>query len=413
MTLDDDGNNDGRADPGETCELDFIITNDPRAQIGYGVVGELTCDDPAVNITSAVQNFGDVYPSWTAMNTNPFVFSVSPTDPHFTEFTLTLNTASGQSFPISFDIELGRPPILVVADDGGFGIDYFYTFSFEQLGVFVDVWYQNEEEITGAELQRYDAVVWATGASASTLNSNEITALQQLLDAGGNLLFSSSNAGPDIGGTSFYSNYLHASFLDDSVGIFTLDGVSSCPFSNGTSVFLVGGTGSGNNQSLESINPANGSEIAFQYSTNSEPGGVYYAGSYKVVYLSFPLDAVSGLIGTSRNVILSNIMVWFGVPMSVEGGEKQVIPEAFALLQNYPNPFNPATRLSFTLPHDAKITLKVYNCAGQEVAALAEGLHQAGYHTAYFDGANLSSGIYIARLEAEGMVLSQKMVLLK
>ena len=79
------------------------------------------------------------------------------------------------------------------------------------------------------------------------------------------------------------------------------------------------------------------------------------------------------------------------------------IPVAFNLLQNYPNPFNPGTNLKFALPHDANITLRVFDINGREIAELVSGrFYEKGIHTYYFDSQrySLSSGIYFYQLGA-------------
>ncbi len=94
----------------------------------------------------------------------------------------------------------------------------------------------------------------------------------------------------------------------------------------------------------------------------------------------------------------------------------------FKLGQNYPNPFNPSTIITYTLPEDARVTLKVYNTLGQEVATLANNETQlAGDQEIEFNGENLPSGVYFYRLKAEktsgdgAPVLTQvkKMILVK
>jgi hypothetical protein len=78
-------------------------------------------------------------------------------------------------------------------------------------------------------------------------------------------------------------------------------------------------------------------------------------------------------------------------------------PSVYSLGQNYPNPFNPATSINFSLAVDSKVSLKVFNILGQEVAILANGLISAGTHKVSFNGSNLFSGVYFARMEAKGV----------
>ena len=92
-------------------------------------------------------------------------------------------------------------------------------------------------------------------------------------------------------------------------------------------------------------------------------------------------------------------------------------PVGWQLGAAYPNPFNPVTSINFNVPHPADVQLGVYNILGQQVAVLAEGMHTAGLHRVTFDTnagtGPLSSGIYIYRLEGDGISLVRKMMLLK
>jgi hypothetical protein len=83
------------------------------------------------------------------------------------------------------------------------------------------------------------------------------------------------------------------------------------------------------------------------------------------------------------------------------------------LLSTYPNPFNPATTLSFTLPKAGRTKVTVYDLQGREVKVLADGMMRAGEQKMTFDGSELPSGIYFARVEAGEMTATQKMMLLK
>lgn len=81
----------------------------------------------------------------------------------------------------------------------------------------------------------------------------------------------------------------------------------------------------------------------------------------------------------------------------------EIYPVSYSLEQNYPNPFNPGTIINFNLKVDSKVSLKVFNVLGQEVAQLINGAITAGNHQVDFNASMLNSGIYFYRLEAAGI----------
>jgi surface protein len=93
--------------------------------------------------------------------------------------------------------------------------------------------------------------------------------------------------------------------------------------------------------------------------------------------------------------------------------EKAELPTEFTLDQNYPNPFNPTTTIRFGLPESADVTLEVYTVLGQRVMTLVNENRSAGWHTVSFNGAGLSSGVYVYRIQAGGMVQTKKLMLVK
>ncbi len=78
-------------------------------------------------------------------------------------------------------------------------------------------------------------------------------------------------------------------------------------------------------------------------------------------------------------------------------------PSVFALAQNYPNPFNPSTTINFSLAVDSRVTLKIFDILGQEVANLINGDIAAGSHTINFNASGLNSGIYFYQIDAAGL----------
>jgi len=85
----------------------------------------------------------------------------------------------------------------------------------------------------------------------------------------------------------------------------------------------------------------------------------------------------------------------------------------FILKQNYPNPFNPSTVISYHLPITSKVSLKVYNVLGKEIAILVNEKLGAGDHEIEFDASGLPSGIYFYQLKVENYIETKKMILLR
>ena len=90
--------------------------------------------------------------------------------------------------------------------------------------------------------------------------------------------------------------------------------------------------------------------------------------------------------------------VEFGNDLQLSAHSPRTIPADFVLFQNYPNPFNPSTTISFQLPAQSKIALKIFDVLGKEVGLLLDGTHSAGIHQVQFDAHGMSSGVYFYEL---------------
>jgi hypothetical protein len=85
----------------------------------------------------------------------------------------------------------------------------------------------------------------------------------------------------------------------------------------------------------------------------------------------------------------------------------------YKLNTNYPNPFNPSTKINYELEKSGFTKLEVFDVLGRLVQVLVKEYKQAGNYTFEFNGSNLTSGVYIYRLESNGFVSTKRMVLLK
>jgi hypothetical protein len=93
--------------------------------------------------------------------------------------------------------------------------------------------------------------------------------------------------------------------------------------------------------------------------------------------------------------------------------DRKNIPSAYSLEQNFPNPFNPSTKITFSLPQNSFVSLRVSNLIGLEVRSLISGMMSAGIHEVVFDASELYSGVYFYTLKAGNFVQTRKMILIK
>lgn len=142
-------------------------------------------------------------------------------------------------------------------------------------------------------------------------------------------------------------------------------------------------------------------------------------------YLRFRRYQIGTDLSTTDNKLATsngNVGIWLRPivkydttlpPTLLTGVAAAPLPAQAELAQNYPNPFNPSTTLTFSLPAEQEAALTVTDPLGREVRRIAEGRFSAGAHMLQFDGAGLSSGMYLLRLRAGGVVKSRTMLLMK
>jgi hypothetical protein len=147
------------------------------------------------------------------------------------------------------------------------------------------------------------------------------------------------------------------------------------------------------------------------------PAGQYYYHAYTGIYPSvvwnedeFPFSKSTDGDG---GALVSDWNNWGEDFGDLEGVAASVIPDEYALYNAYPNPFNPQTTISFALKESGKVTLKIYNIMGEEIATLVDGFMEAGVHEMLFKANNLSSGIYLYSIQADDFTAVKKMTLLK
>jgi hypothetical protein len=121
----------------------------------------------------------------------------------------------------------------------------------------------------------------------------------------------------------------------------------------------------------------------------------------------FTYTVSDGMGGTATGTILVSVV------SGVATEQERQLPAQVLLEPNYPNPFNPVTTIQFALPGSSKVDVRVFDMLGRQVATLANGQYQAGWHQVRFDASTLASGVYFYQLKTPQASLIRSMLVLK
>jgi len=237
---------------------------------------------------------------------------------------------------------------LLVDDTDGEYVNYYKTI-LDNIGILYDT-----VTSANADLTQYAVVLWICKGS-TTLSSAEESAIAAFLDAGGKLFIS----GEDIGwamnnyNDSFYANYLHASYIDDSSNIDTLDGITGDPVSDGFAGIPITGS------YPDVIAPADAYAVYSFYYTGSTSGAALRVdtGTYRVYYLACEYFEGTDTLA-NKTTIMQRILTWLNVQhdigiasMTPENGTtvQYGIGEVSAVVRNYGTQTCSSGQISFEI----------------------------------------------------------------
>ncbi len=423
------GNNNGRADPGETCNLYLILKNVGKED-AVGITTTISTIDSFVTFVDNYGEFQDIPAGSLGANLGePFRFIVdSLSTSHLACCHLHI-TANDSFFikDIKFGLEIGEPQILLVVDDGGRGSSIYYSQVLDSIGAFYRQFVDTDESVPEESLMNYSNVIWFTGGQAvNTLSEAERDLLKGYLDNGGKLFLSGRFIQYEISNTNFCSDYLYADSLSSFIRSYHLKGTPGNPVTDGLEIDL-------NPQTQPfsgAITPHSLAFPVFEYDPTTDEGAKNIRSSgtgaigvdtdtYRLVFFAFGFEGIEPF--EKRVAVMKGVLDWLEGVTGVGdefGGNRPGVPRFYSLSQNYPNPFNPITRIGYSLPKGSYVKLEIYNILGQKVATLVDGFQKPGYKTIFWDGTSeggipVSSGIYFYRLRAGRFSDTKKMVVLK
>lgn len=321
--------------------------------------------------------------------------------------------------------------VLLVDDDGGQNYESYFENELltlnENYGLIpVQYLLSNPTSVT-----TFKILIWNTAATVPGLNSNEINLIKTFLDYGGNLYLNGVDLAYQLADPSspyytsetidFFSNYLHSNYiLRQHPAVITL-GISGDPITDGLAMMnLTGGTGANtiNHSQGRYVNQisANGmynaNILSFWQKPDEHPAiRAFHGISGKVVFTAFGFESIA--LAERRALFAQRIIDWLSIPVGVEQEFSSLLPVSFELRQNYPNPFNPATIITYTIPKESQVSLKIYDVMGREVVELVNGKVSTGTHSIEFDASSLASGTYFYKMTTNEFISVKKMIVLK
>ncbi|MCX6640033.1 MAG: C25 family cysteine peptidase [bacterium] len=443
LSPDPEGN--GRLDRGETCTITWIIENVGILPVTHGVF-ELHSDDPLVTIINGAIPCDTLYSNMQiSSGDTPFVVSISPYTPtlHPIQFQvklvsqeLTYQFADSEQF--SFTVgqwSAGDPTVDTT------GTYYGYESS--------DVLYSEAPVFEWLEIDPQN------GGSGTVLPFRpdlQDTAIQlpfsfQYWGQSSNIITISADGWVKMGITNVISpQYHNLPFADGVMGMiaglwgnwwnqFNETGRISYYYAQDQGRFYIEWyqvslyTSTTVKETFQivlcdpAVNPTitGDGEIIFNYRDLDNFGMIFPTSGIEspdelygvVTHLNqTPIVTSHGLSDSLSVKWTTDPPLISAVPPS-QPGFSAIIPKTIAFNAAYPNPFNATTSLVFGIPTSYFVQLDVFNLQGQLVANLHRGKLNAGYHRFEFNGNNLGSGIYFARLLAHGQISTQKLLLLK
>jgi hypothetical protein len=144
--------------------------------------------------------------------------------------------------------------------------------------------------------------------------------------------------------------------------------------------------------------------MLFDQITNRAPGNVDIGGSATIYLRVITTDGSLWNAGPGKSLTLTRGLV-------TDTENEGQLPTEFSLKGNYPNPFNPSTTISFDLPETADVSVQVLDLLGREVMAIpAQAIEAGASRSIQINASSLSSGVYLYRVFAQGVKVSNSVV---
>jgi hypothetical protein len=378
-----------------------------------------------------IDDSGSVYFDSTETDPGTGVFSVSLIDSLYRAFVYTeipypdpvdeciYVTPDSVS---DLDYYLEPSDLLIMNRDDQARYAHYFEKPLDTLGVTYKTWAPVQQGLfpmTRINEFHYNTVIWFSGdAVTSTVTSGEQDSLMNFLVDGGQLLLTGQNIGEDISSSTFFTDYLHAQLVSDSIAaVYCYPDTNDQLGQTLLKVFTTGTQGAQNQFSRDEIASDGTSHEFFYYDTAlTQCAGIWHNDAtynYQIVYYGFGIEAIHKRPShMSRTEFLAAILDWFGI-LSVEEYTSQ---EAADMLRVFPNPARNNLNILFSgAAHKNPVHITVYDATGRivEQCMLQRMSEQYVWNLHDDKGRRVPAGVYFVKVEKGGIEQNVKTVIIR
>lgn len=306
----------------------------------------------------------------------------------------------------------GLQALVILKDEGRPEISTYYEQAMARGEVSYAVVERGDEDLFD---WREHVVVYEVGKAA--LTAADIPMLKSLIDQGGTRLYM---IGAEIGygladpanndpGTprdlDFMRDYLHADYVRDDNPSSTIKGIAGDPVGDGMTFSIT--TGVQNQDTPDELAPRAGALPVFYYGSNQNAvAGIRYADAKnRLVFLGFGAEGLGDL--AKRGDLLERGIAWLmgsEQTMSAPSSEAAMMT---SLGEARPNPASSIVEIPFTLARPSHVTISIYDMRGEKIATTADRRYDAGAQSVRFDLSGMPAGAYSVVMNADGVVRTQ------
>ena len=328
ITQNDDvnGDGDGLFERGETINVNAQYRNYSLGTASNFEVSMET-DDPDLTIVDGNSFVGTFSPDAFQTTSDPLAFSIAPdANPHMAQLVLSYTADGGIGGADTFAVIIGKMPVLLVDDDDGQNnVEGYYTNIFDDLGVLYAVWdHASLGSPTPFILSNFPIVIWACEWTFPSLDLDDMAAVEDYLNNGGNLFISGQdiawefNEGSLSGYVDFFETYFHAVYYADNSGVQSIDGIVGDEIGDGLSFDVYQPGWDADQQFPEEIEPGPGASAVFEYTGGlHHKAGIKYQGDHRVIYFGFGFEAIDATAvldpsqpSAVRTEVMTRVLNW-------------------------------------------------------------------------------------------------------